>query len=74
MTLLTNFQNILESFIIPFQWNRDLKENFLKSCGRTQTHVVCWQEIFVVSGERLKEKIEVDHSESERVTIYLDNP
>ena len=44
MDLLPTFQKILESFIIPFQWNCDLKEYFLKSCGRT--HVVCRQEIF----------------------------
>ena len=56
------------------EFYNSIKENFLKSCGWTQTRVVCWQEIFAVSGERLKEKIEVDHSESERVTIYLDNP
>ena len=37
MDLLANFQKILDSFIIPFQWNCDLKEYFLKSCGRTQT-------------------------------------
>ena len=40
MDLLANFQKILDSFIIPFQWNCDLKEYFLKSCGRTQTRVV----------------------------------